>query len=439
MRPGQDGKESGRAPQATRPLSNCDTQRARIALSAQPGVPQTFRAGDFLDSLGVNVHVEYTDGKYGNISDVVGDLAYTGITHVRDATLNAANQGQASYAVLAEAGLKFDLIFLGSNIPTSFSLLDKFIEAHPGAVDALEGPNEINNWPITYNGLKGLSAALAYQASLYKAAMADPLLQGAEIYNFTDVSMHSAPATANNLHAYVPGGAQPHDHLAAVLKAQLAAECGKAVVDTETGYPTLTNAAHTSGVDARTQAKLTLNLLFDSFQLGYQRTYIYQLLDAYPDPKGTNADAHFGIFDFSNHAKPLATGLHNLTTLLRDPGSDSTSFQTAPLKVRLDGLPSTGHSLLFEKSNGDYDLAIWNEPTIWHDTSHRPMRAQPSTVVVKFTAPFESATVYDPLAGASPVQSVRDSQLLQVGLTDHPVIVAITQPAAQAGRTDRRR
>lgn len=108
-------------------------------------MPSASRAASFLNSLGVNVHVEYTDGKYANSSQVVSDLAYLGVDHVRDATLNAGNQGQSSYGVLAAAGIKFDLIFLGWNIPSSFSLLDKFLTAHPGAVDAIEGPNEINN------------------------------------------------------------------------------------------------------------------------------------------------------------------------------------------------------------------------------------------------------------------------------------------------------
>lgn len=65
----------------------------------------------FVATLGVNVHVEYTDGKYANATNVINDLNFLGISHVRDAVLNPSNQGQSSYDALAGAGIKFDLFF----------------------------------------------------------------------------------------------------------------------------------------------------------------------------------------------------------------------------------------------------------------------------------------------------------------------------------------
>lgn len=42
------------------------------------------RAEDFLNTLGVNTHIPYTDGGYANINNVASDLAYLGIDNVRD-------------------------------------------------------------------------------------------------------------------------------------------------------------------------------------------------------------------------------------------------------------------------------------------------------------------------------------------------------------------
>ena len=52
------------------------------------------RTADFINSLGVNVHVEYTDGKYADATTTIADLAYLGIDHVRDHTLNPHNQAK---------------------------------------------------------------------------------------------------------------------------------------------------------------------------------------------------------------------------------------------------------------------------------------------------------------------------------------------------------
>jgi hypothetical protein len=38
----------------------------------------------FQDSLGVNLHIEYTDGKYADATQVLQDLQYIGIHNVRD-------------------------------------------------------------------------------------------------------------------------------------------------------------------------------------------------------------------------------------------------------------------------------------------------------------------------------------------------------------------
>ena len=37
---------------------------------------KTFRVQDFLNTVGVNTHLSYTDGGYANVANVVKDLKY---------------------------------------------------------------------------------------------------------------------------------------------------------------------------------------------------------------------------------------------------------------------------------------------------------------------------------------------------------------------------
>jgi hypothetical protein len=70
------------------------------------------RASDFLDTLGVNTHIPYTDGGYANISNVIADIAYLGIDETRDTISDGANGSAplSSYIAVAQAGVKFTII-----------------------------------------------------------------------------------------------------------------------------------------------------------------------------------------------------------------------------------------------------------------------------------------------------------------------------------------
>lgn len=412
----------------------CLAGSARDSLG-QTTVPTAIRASDFLNSIGVNVHVEYTDGKYADVSQVIRDLAYLGVTHVRDATLIPTNQGQASYDALAKAGIKFGLFVQGRDIDASLSLLNKFALAHPGAIEAIEGPNEINNFPVTYGGLSGAAAGFAYQSALYRGVSADPVLSGTPVFSFTDNAYFSATANSSNVHPYPHEGAQPDPVLADTLSRQLRAAPGKPVVITETGYYSLPSRVGWGGVDLQTHAKLTINLLLDAARLGYKKTYIYQLLDAYPDPTNSDQEKHFGFFDIHNNAKPVAVALHNLSAILKDDGGTASTFAVGALPVQIAGLPTTGFSLVLQKSSGAFDVVVWNEPQVWNNAAHAPIATGSSTITVDFGGRFARVTVYDPLAGLSPVAAATAARQLQLAISDRPLVIEVSGPIRAVGLT----
>ena len=162
-------------------------------LAATPA-PQTPAAEDLLDSIGVNIHVEYTDGGYRDPGRIIDSLRFIHVNHVRDSAPWPASQGQAGYGILADAGVRFDLMVNRSDLGAAMAQVHGFAQRYPGAVEAVEGPNETNNFPVTYQGRNDRPAEIAYQTDLYKAVKADPVLARTPVIDLTSWPELSGPS-----------------------------------------------------------------------------------------------------------------------------------------------------------------------------------------------------------------------------------------------------
>ena len=391
-------------------------------------------AESFDQSIGVNVHMWETGSSYTNVALVESDLAYLGVDNIRD-ILEPVSQDLQALEALASAGYKFDFIIppASTDIPTFVSLLDSFIASYPGSVIAIEGPNEVDIWPVQYDGGSALSNAAQYQEALYAAIRADANLTGIPVYNLTlgNVSATEYAAVGNlssaandaNIHLYANDAYGPQWSFNIVLPyAQLDAP-GLPTVITETGYET-NPADGYSGVDQTVQAKYTLDTLMDAFKDGVAQTYLYELLDE----GGTD----WGLFNSDGTPKLAATAVHNLTTILADPGSTS-SFTPGSLSYAIANLPANGNQFLLEKSTGAFDLAIWAEASIWNPTTETEIVAPTETSTVEFGQTQQVVLVFDPLQGTTPIAAYLNIQSVQVTLTDHPIIVEIASTTATLG------
>jgi hypothetical protein len=299
------------------------------------------RASDFLGTLGVNTHIPYTDGGYANIGNVIADMAYLGINETRDAISNGASGSAplSSYIEVAQSGVKFTICLNATttaDLKANLALVAQLNQAVPGSVIAVEGPNEINNSPVTYNGVSGLQGALNLQTALYSMVHASSALQGVAVDYFTGydaggVAVGPNPATTPGLadydtqHPYPNNGSPPAGTVSrsqALVNEQPAT--GPAVY-TETGYST--NGGTSGGVNQDVQAKYTLDLLMDAAKDGIAHTDLYQLMDAY-QPGSPQGDDGFGLFNPSNQPKEAATAIHNLTAILADAGTNASTFTT---------------------------------------------------------------------------------------------------------------
>ena len=231
--------------------------------------------------------------------------------------------------------------------------------AYPGSIIAIEGPNEVNNFAVNYEGLTGTAGAQAFQADLYAAVNASPILQDIPVYGLTSWPNVTNDSDFANFHSYPDHGDYSTWRINTDMSDEQAANPGKPIVLTEAGYHTLLGPLSREGVDDAIQAKMVTSMFFDAFDLGVSKTFTFQLLDQYTDQ--SNPEAHYGLFGLDFHPKPAADALHNLTTILDDQGG---AAAPGSLEMALSGMPSTGHSLLLQQADGDFDLAVWNEPDV---------------------------------------------------------------------------
>jgi hypothetical protein len=407
------------------------------------------RAGDFLDSIGVCTHIGQGIDRAPQCATA---LAYAGMRNIRD-------DGNASHvpdwiSVHEKAGVRVVLTWSGPGDAAISSLISSSKQlAAAGALLALEGPNEPNNWAVTYQGQKSQSSktfvpVANWQRAFYSKVKSDPVLKDYPVFHSSEaggsepdnvgLQFLTIPKGAGtlmpdgttyadyaNVHNYICRRPKIIDNMAWLNADPLFhdwsdgiyVEYGKTWrkgfsgysnadlatlprVTTETGWVT-----GAKGLTQEQQGRLYLNLYLAQFKQGFKHTFVYMLRD------GGGGDAGYGIVDRDYRPKTSATYLHNLTTILADSGSIA-----APGKLgySIPDQPATVHDLLLQKGNGTFELVVWSEKA-----------SGASSVTIQLGASHASVKVFDPTTGTIPIQTRDKTSSLALSLSDHPVVIEI--------------
>ncbi|MES2455102.1 MAG: glycosyl hydrolase [Bacteroidota bacterium] len=415
------------------------------------------RASDFLNSIGVNSAIS-TRGE--SLKKTIEITKYLGIRWIRSGYEGGVPIADL-IAVHQQAGVRFSygLLSGGTDIP---KLLNGGRElAGAGALLALEGLNEPNNWGITYQDEKGgkeLSwlAVAKVQRDLYAAVKKDEALkkypvwslsengaqtdntglQYLEIPKGVETTMPEGTKYADfaNCHNYFmhpshPGlydnqtwnAADPgplckvdglNGNYGMTWKAKFKGYQGAALenlprVTTETG------ATIGGELTEEKQARMFLNLYLAQFARGWSYTALYLLRDR-SDEAGNQT---FGFYKPDYTPRKSALYMHNMTAILADsPGDQSnvSANKSGKLSYSIAKLPETAHHLLLQKSNGRFALVVWSEKVSGADE-----------IKINFEKALSSAEIYDPTLSASPVSTLKNSNAVTLTLSDHPMIIEI--------------
>jgi hypothetical protein len=381
----------------------------------------------FLDTIGL-------DGDAN--STTAAQLAYLGVHHLR-------TNGTSTSAELLAAGAqgaRIDVItpiYLGDQQAVTTStlqaLLATVIDPAASVIEAVEGPNEVDVDPDTFNGLPaGPSSMEALQQCLDQLVQADPNLTNAsahvDIYDFSVITEADPGnyggmqyyADKNNVHAYGDPGVQPDIFLAWNMQ-QITIAGTDPYILTETGAETMAN----SGVDEPTQAEYEIDALLDSAQVGYTRTYLFDIQDFEPESDTTDFSGHYGLFTSTGSKKLAATTLHNFTRILSSGGGRT----KAPLALPQD-VPFTISGQFYYYSNYEYlqkpngySAVFWNETYDWDPNAHQPVGIPSNVFTLTLNSPAKVIKIFDPMISSHPISAVYNTSTVSLTLSTHPLIV----------------
>ncbi len=444
----------------------------QTAQDTTPAPVQAESTYAFINSIGVVTHNNDADDAYATLQpEFVSEMQYLGISLAGGSLdgISFTGGGGLTYLHVLESemsqGIRFDMS-VSDNMPvaTAISELNQLETLYPGMIAYVTGQNEVGeNDP---NIEADMAAAQNYQDQLYAAIKADPLLSsiGDITYSlgtmvpsvYTSLGNQSANTAYGNVHSYAgPFPPQIYDSFYTLVNTSTTPN--DPFVVTETGYAsTGPGSPPGGGFTYQAASEYALDSIFDFLLDGASAVELYELLDQFNDPNNVNGtEDHFGFFTTTGQAKPIATALHNLTSILADPGRNAASFTPGTLSYSVSGLDSTlntaaaqaafgygifnlyvannpvyGASYLLEKSNGTYDIAVWQEPEIWDQANQTqiPVSATPVTVTLGQTA--QSVEIYDPLVGTSPIATFTDVSSVTVMVTASPIVIEVDPFAA---------
>jgi hypothetical protein len=392
---------------------------------------------DFVDSIGVNTHLGYAATPYRDLPAVSRELNYIGVRHVRD-HLPLGKPAVGPLKALAARGVLFDLIVGGGRPDRPFdperavAATRQFLAEAPNSVEAIEGFNETNNWPVYYQDKGGDAAAHAGMAALYQAVKADPVLKGLPVYDMTTTERFSSiagRADFANDHPYPRNGGRARftyvHYDRGENQPRVVTEIGN--FSLPAGWPNgrpWWAGSTMLGVDELTQAKSILDSVFWAAQRGVTRTYIYELLDEGPDPAHKSPGQHFGLFRADHSPKPAAIALHNLTDYLNSIRDDRGERPPAAAPIRIAD-PEVNR-LLMAGGKNIFVAALWTNDPFWARGagSAGPAPTRVKQTRVELLRPVVRAAQFDPLKGDRVALEVKGS-VLEVPVVDHPTLLEL--------------
>jgi hypothetical protein len=384
-------------------------------------VPEKARSAySFVDSIGVAVHLRYTDTTYGRYSDVVEPrLRELGVRHIRDGGNDPGLFDKVNR--LSRFGIRSTLVFdLRDNITpdNAVSVLKKVLPS----VEAIEGPNEWDVSNVTYGG-KGFPDGLRnYQTELYRAVKRDretariSVLTPSMAFPESASKIGSLKAVSDygNLHTYAGGGIPALDFESKWIPLTRNMTNDRALVVTETGWHNAVNdkKASQKGVSEEVSAKYIPRMFLEYVNRGIKRTFLYELLDERSQDSQEN---RFGIIRADGIPKPAFVALRNLIRVLNDTPNNAA---TGSLRYALSGNVKNINHTLLQKRNGDFYLALWVNAE-----SSDALKTQ--RVMLTLGTPTQLAQLYLPNRSPNVAANYRSPKRIILEVPDEPLVVRI--------------
>lgn len=416
-----------------------DATSAQYAKSVPAGTsssPEVARSSyDFVNSIGVNTHINYFDRLYGNFPLLERELASIGIRHLRDGVhFQNADYDRMLYGrwvELAKTGIRFDAaVDPRSNLgPITPQLLQRAYDLSGHSIELFEGPNELD-----VSGMKDWAGVeLDFSETLFRAVKGMP--NGAQVQiigpsmafaaHGAEVGDLSRRMDFGNLHSY-PAGKMPSAIFPEQLDLAKYLSGSDPVIMTESGYHNALNDHHDQpAISESAAAKYITRLFLENFAHNIPRTYLYEFFDEAPDPGLKDNQLHWGLIRANGTEKPAFTAVKNLIAELNDTAEPAHLQQLA---WSLDKPQNDVHHLLLQKSNGEFDLVLWQEVPSYDPRRQTDISLPALSTTLRLAKKIRSLTVYEPTIQEKAVATYSGVTQIPLQIPDHPLVVRILMP-----------
>lgn len=416
------------------------------------GMTETYTAvpaNDFLSSIGVNTSIN-SRGEY--LEKTLDCMKYLGARWIRS---GYGGGGIEDFERLyREAGIRFSIGLGSGGSDIETTLEGARLLAPMGALLAIEGNNEPNNWSIEYEGEKGGGShswlpVAKLHSDLYSAVKNDPVLKEYPVWSLSETGAQvdncglqylTIPEGSNtlmpagttfadyaNCHNYIIHPSWPgiHDN-----QTWLASDPTKnAPVDGlydnfgltwgkhYTGYTeqtlkqlprvtTETGVTIGDGITEEHQALMYMSVYLAQFKRGWRYTSVYIMRDR--SDEGGNQT--FGFYAKDYTPRLAAHYLHNLTTILSDERSIENPGQ---ISYEIPNKPATVHHLLLQKHDGTFELVVWGER----------FEGGSDKIQLLLDAQYDRISIYDPTVGTEAVETLYNTSSVSLTMTNHPYVI----------------
>jgi hypothetical protein len=378
-------------------------------------------ADNFVDTIGVNTHITYTQSNYANFSAVLQALQELGVRHIRDgyqptSAWGTTYPGKSPYYVdhraLANAGIHTNYLvncFVNGALPSASDIVAfaKLV----GDMDAIEAANEPDdNSGCIQSGATIWQTNVAAQIGVLHTAASTlkvPLYGPSMVYAGTagEIGNQSANVTHCNVHFY-SGGRQPEINnwgpahgdpngygYAGIqwwidqetLAALNGYAQGRPCVITETGFFAFPATSTPYQVTEAVEAIYFPRTLMAAYAWGIRRTYVFELMEYAGDPLG------YGLMRSDNSPKPAFMAVKNLIATLSDRGT--TQFYPGYLKFEITGSTTNVQHFLFQKRDGSFWLALWNSSPVYSPSTNQEISVPSQSITLTLFNAYKAQTL----------------------------------------------
>lgn len=370
-----------------------------------------------VDSIGINTHIDFNAYGYQNLATVEAAIKYLGVKNLRDSAANPAD-AQSWLQVAQATGAKFD-DFIGETSPAGMQAQLGLVQqlAQEGVLNAIEGGNEEDDaYPASQGNNLQVTAQFQQQVYALGQQLGLPVINmsfgaGWTAANnwhgdYDKVGDLSAYANYANAHTYPTQGQTAGQAITQLNSDALIAAGSRPVMTTEMGWNSGGQGPAVQGV---------VDAVLDGIKQGDAGMYFYALFN--------DSSGNYGLMNTDGSPTPAGTALHDLTTLLADNGSNAASFKPGSLDYSLTGQQSGDNTLLMQKSNGSYWLALWDESAGTHN------------VTLNLNTAASQIQVFDPVTGTASIASASNANSISVSLGNDPLLIEVVPSGGAAANT----